>query len=143
MPRDLAVVDLGVLHLLGHARHHRHEARQRTHLLDLLHLLEEVVEGELALEELGRGRLGLVLLVDLLGLLDQGEHVAHAEDATGEAIGVEEVEVVELLAGGREGDRSPDDLLDRQGGATAGVAVELGEDDAVERERLRGRPRPW
>ena len=29
-----------------------------------------------------------------------------------------------------------DDLLDRQRGAAAGVAVELGEDDAVERERL-------
>ena len=47
------------------------DARQRAHLLELLHLLEEVVEGELALEQLGRGGLGLVLLVDLFGLLDE------------------------------------------------------------------------
>ena len=64
------------------------------------------------------------------------EHVAHAEDAPGEAVGVEEVEVLELLAGGGEGDGPADDLLDRQGGAAAGVAVELGEDDAVELEGL-------
>jgi hypothetical protein len=49
---------------------------------------------------------------------------------------VEEVEVLELLAGGGEGDGLADDLLDRQGGAAAGVAVELGEDDAVEGEGL-------
>ena len=121
--------------------HHPDEAGQRAHLLDLLHLLEEVLEGELALEQLGGRRLGLVLLVDLLGLLDEGEDVAHAEDAAGEAVGVEQVEVGELLAGGREGDRLADDLLDRERRAAAGVAVELGEDDAVERERLRGTPR--
>ena len=34
-----------------------------------------------------------------------------------------------------------DDLLDRQRGAAAGVAVELGEDHAVERQGLRGTPR--
>ena len=36
-----------------------------------------------------------------------------------------------------------DDLLHRQRGAAAGVAVELGEDDAVEVEGLRGTPRRW
>ena len=86
-----------------------------------------------------------VLLVDLLGLLDQREDVAHAEDAAGQAVGVEQVEVLELLAGRREGDRAADDLLDRERGAAAGVAVELGEDDAVELEglveRLGGRDR--
>jgi hypothetical protein len=49
---------------------------------------------------------------------------------------VELLEVVELLAGGGEGDGLADDLLDRQRGAAAGVAVELGEDDAVELEGL-------
>jgi hypothetical protein len=47
---------------------------------------------------------------------------------------VEQVELVDLLARGREGDRLADHLLDRQGGATTGVAVELGEDDTVERQ---------
>ena len=71
-----------------------------------------------------------------LGLLDEREHVAHAEDPVGHAVGVELLEVVELLAGGGEHDRPADHLLHRQGGAAAGVAVDLGEDHAVEAEGL-------
>ena len=71
-----------------------------------------------------------------LGLLDEREHVAHAEDAARHAVGVERLEVVELLAGTREEDRLADDLLHRQRGATARVAVDLGEDHAVEADRL-------
>ena len=67
----------------------------------------------------------------LLGLLDQGEHVAHVEDARGHPVGVEEVEVGHLLAVGGEHDRPAGDRGDRQRGTTAGVAVELGEHDAV------------
>jgi hypothetical protein len=79
--------------------------------------------------------LGLLLLEGLLGLLDQGEHVAHAEDAAGHAVGVELLELGELLARRREGDRPADDLLHRQRGTAAGVAVELRHDDAVDRQR--------
>ena len=49
---------------------------------------------------------------------------------------MELLEVGDLLAGGREGDGPADDLLDREGGAATGVAVELGEDHAVEGEGL-------
>jgi len=52
---------------------------------------------------------------------------------------VEQLEVVELLAGRREGDRPADHLFHRQGGAAAGVAVQLGEDDTVELEGLMER----
>ena len=83
----------------------------RAHLADRLHLLEEVLEGELvAAAELGGHLLGLVLVEGLLGLLDQGEHVAHAEDAGGHPVGVEDVEVLELLAVGGEHDRLAGDL---------------------------------
>ena len=123
---------------------HPQDLRHRAHLADLLHLLEEVVEGELAAlaGQLGGG-LGRLLGVEgLLGLLDQGEHVAHAEDARGHPVGVEDVEVGELLAVGGEHDRLAGDRRDRQRGTTAGVAVELGEHDAVEadavEEGLRG-----
>ena len=47
---------------------------------------------------------------------------------------------VELLAVGGEHDRPAGDRGDRQGGATAGVAVELGEHDAGEVRRRRGTP---
>ena len=65
-----------------------------------------------------------------LGLLDEGHHVAHAEDAARHPLGVEDVEVLELLAGRREQDRLAGDLPDRQRGATARVTVQFGEYDA-------------
>ena len=67
------------------------------------------------------------------------EHVAHAEDAAGHPVGVEDVEVLELLAGGREQDRHAGDLAHRQRGTTAGVAVELGQHDAGEADALAER----
>ena len=51
-------------------------------------------------------------------------------------LGVELLEPVELLADADELDRHPGDFLDRQGRAAAGVAVELGQDDAVEFQRV-------
>ena len=60
------------------------------------------------------------------------QHVAHAEDPLGHAVRVEALEVRQLLAGGGEHDRLAGDRLDRQRGAAARVAVELGEHDAVE-----------
>jgi hypothetical protein len=110
---------------------HAEQVGDRAHLADRDHLLEEVLQGELlAAEQLGGHLLGLVLVEGLLGLLDEGEHVAHAEDAASHPVGVEDVEVLELLAGGREHDRLAGDLPRRQRGATAGVAVELGEHHA-------------
>ena len=89
--------------------------------------------------DLGGGGLGLLGVEDLLGLLDQAEHVAHAQDAAGHAVGVEDVEVLQLLAGGREKDWDAGDLADRQRGATAGVAVELGQHHAGEADALAER----
>ena len=49
---EFVVVDLGVLQLLGHARASSRSCLERAHLLDLLHLLEEVLERELPFEQL-------------------------------------------------------------------------------------------
>ena len=49
--------------------------------------------------------LGLVLVDQLRGLLDQADDVAHLEDAARHALGVEGVEAGELLAGADELDR--------------------------------------
>ncbi len=143
-PVDLALVEvLELVAELPHAGEHPEHLGQRAHLADLHHLLEEVVEGELAVAlELGR-RLGRLVGVEgLLGLLDQGEQVTHVEDARGHPVGVEQVEVGELLARGGEHHRLAGHLRDRQRGTTTGVTVELGEDDAVVpdavEERLRG-----
>ncbi len=80
-----------------------------------------------------RSRLGGLGLVELaLGGLDQAHHVAHAENALGHTIGMEALELVELLAGGGEHDRLARYRLHRQGSATAGIAVELAHDHTVE-----------
>ena len=84
---------------------------------------------------------GLLLVDVLLGALDEREHVAHAEDPAGEAIGVEDLEGVGLLAGAHELDRHAGDGADRQRGTATGVAVDLGQDQARDGdhsgERLR------
>ena len=80
---------------------------------------------------------GLLLVEGLLGPLDERHHVAHAEDPAGEAVGVEHLERVGLLAGAEELDRDAGDRADRQGRAAAGVAVDLGQHQAGD-----ARPRP-
>ncbi len=66
-----------------------------------------------------------------LRLFDQGEHIAHAQDAAGHAVGVERLER-------RAFRRCPMNLMglpvtpDRERRAAAGVAVRLGQDDAAD-----------
>ena len=128
---------------------HPEQVADRPHLAHGLHLLEEVLERRSPRRPASCRPSSRPASASkcLLGLLDQGEHVAHAEDARGHPLGVEDVEVGELLAAAGEQDRHAGEVADRQRRAAAGVAVELGEDDAGEPdavlERLRGdRPRP-
>ena len=81
-------------------------------------------------------RLRLLSVDRLLRLLDQAEHVAHAEDARGEAVGMERLEGVDLLAGADELDRQAGDRADRERRAAAGIAVHLGDDEAADVQRL-------
>src|SRR4029450_5540049 len=105
--------------------------RDRAHPAHRDELVEEVLEGEaLAADELGGHLLLLVRVERGLRLLDEREHVAHAEDPARHPVGGGEAEVRELLTGGREEDRLAGDLTDGEGGATAGVTVQFGEYDA-------------
>ena len=80
--------------------------------------------------------LGRLLLVDgLLDALDQGEHVAHAEDPRGHPVGEEDLEVLGLLAGAGEPDLLAGGASQGERGAASSVAVELGQDHAVEADR--------
>src|SRR3954468_1324451 len=133
----LRLVDLvDALELLAHAGNELDEAADRPHPPDHPVALEEVVEGELALHHPRLELLLLVLLHRLLRALDQREHVAHAQDARRHAVRMEILELVDLLADGDELDRSARHGLPRQRRAAARVAVELREDDAVERDAL-------
>ena len=133
---QLALVDLEPLQLVADTRDHREHALQRAHLAQHLVAGEEVVERELAGAE-ARLHLRLLVLGDgRLRLLDQRQDVAHAEDPRGHPVGVEPLELVELLAGRGELDRPAGDRAHGQRRAAAGVAVELRQDDPVERDLL-------
>ena len=67
--------------------------------------LQEVVERELAGAHPALHLLLLVLADGRLRLLDQRQHVTHPEDPGGHPIGVEHLELVELLADRGELDR--------------------------------------
>src|SRR5215212_9235505 len=95
---ELALIDLEPLHLLaGEPGQHAQQVCQRAHLADLLELAEEVLERELVAAQLALELLGLLLVVGVLRLLDQAQDVAHAEDPLRHAVGVEALELVELL----------------------------------------------
>ena len=78
----------------------------------------------------------LVLVECLLGALNQGQHVAHTENSPSHAVGVELLELVQLLAGAGKCDRPTDDFLHAERGTATRVAIEFGQNDTVYRQRL-------
>src|SRR5205807_2215637 len=105
--RELPLVDLvESVELLADTGNQLQQSRDRAHAADHPVALEEIVEAELAPEHAGLELFLLVLLHRLLGALDQRQHVAHAEDARRHTVGMEVLELVELLADGDELDRA-------------------------------------
>ena len=124
-----------VLHL-GDAGHHAEQAAHAAHRLHLLQLFAQVAEIELALAHL-LGRAHRLFGVDIGGgLLDQRDDVAHAENAAGDARGIEFLQRVEFFAGADQLDRLVGDRAHRQRGAAAAVAVDAGEHDAGQADAL-------
>ena len=137
---DLREVLFGNLEVLGQrvreARDHLHDVGHRSDLAHLAHLVEKVVEREALLEDLLLELLRLLFRVDALRFLDQREHVAHAEDARGQTIGIERLERRELLADADELDRRAGFGMNRERRAAARVAVHLREDHARDPETI-------
>src|SRR5436189_216659 len=78
------------------------------------HALHELVEAELALHQPGLHLRLLVRLDSLFRALDEREDVAHAEDARRHPVGMEVLELVDLLADGDQLDRPAGDRLHGQ-----------------------------
>ena len=68
------------------------------------------------------------------GLFDERHHVAHAQDAADDAVGMERLEGVGLFAGADELDGLAGDVANGERRAAARVAVHLGQDHAGEAE---------
>src|SRR5215213_250010 len=131
-PGELLVVYLDVPELCSETGDHAEQSGERAHLLYHLHLLQEVLERELAAHELLALGLGLRTVHLLFGLLDEREYIAHPEDAARHPVRVEVVELAHLLAFGGEFDRPPRYRDHGERDPAAGVAVELGQDHPVE-----------
>ena len=133
-PDERGVVDVRPRRKPVHTREHAQHLAERSHLLDLLKLLEEIFERELRFAQF-RFELDRLFLVELLlRLLDQCDNVPHPEYAGGEPVGMEFFQRIKLLTGGDELDRLPDRGAQRNRRASARVTVHFRQDRAVEIE---------
>ena len=69
---------------------------------DLAQLVQVILQREAVGAHLAGQVDGLLLVKAFLGLVDQGQHVAHAQYAAGHAVGVEGLDVRQLFADARE-----------------------------------------
>ena len=126
---QLALIHLGLGHVLHRAefRQHSQHLVERAHAAKLLHLIAKILQREAVRQHLLLERLGLILIDRGLGLFDQGQDVAHAQDARNHALGVEDLQRIVPFADADELDRLARDLMNREGRAAARVAVQLGQ----------------
>ncbi len=129
MPHAL-VVHAGHAFELAHAGDHAEQALQRAELFHEAELAEEVVEVEFVLLQAAHHAHGLLLVYFLGGFFDEADHVPHAEDALRHAVGVEDLKLVGLFPDADELHGAAGDLAHGEQRAAAGVAVELGHDEA-------------
>ena len=130
---DFAFVELiELLTDLSRTRQHPQHLAHRTEFPDLLQLLQKVLESQLSLLDFPGQLLGLLHVKGGFGLFDQGQDVAHIQDARSHAVGVEAFEVVQALAGRGKQHRHPGDSAHRQRRPTARVAVQLRQHHAGE-----------
>ena len=93
-----------VLHL-GDAGHHAHQAAETTHGLHLRKLIAQVGKIELALAHLLGDARGFFRIDMRCGLLDEGDDVAHAEDAARNTRRMEVFQRIGLFTGADQLDR--------------------------------------
>ena len=128
---------VGVLRRHGAVCHLRrqliHEGAQPPHAADLLQLGAQIGQIKaLARGDLTGQTLGLTDLDIALYAFDQRHDIAHAEDALRHALGIEQLQSLAFLTHAEKNDGFARHFPYRQGGATARVAIGLGEDNTGE-----------
>ena len=139
LPLEQALVEVRrcelILHL-GDAGQHTHQPGHAAHLLHLYELLAQVREIERALAHLLGDPRRLLRVDRRHRLLDQRDDVAHAEDAVGNARGMEILERIHLLAGADELYRLARHRTHGERGAAAAVAVDPREHDSGQADAI-------
>ena len=92
------VIYIHILKSLSHTRNHGSEVLYVPHLLYLLYLVIEIHESELVLGQLLLELPGLLLIKLLLGLLDKGYDIAHAENTVRNPLRMEDIKRLHLLS---------------------------------------------
>ncbi len=115
-------------------RHHLQQPLREPSFADLFDLISEVFKREIVAEQLLLHFLGGLEIDVLLDLVDEREDITHAEDARGNAVGMERFEGIALFAHADELKRLTGDGTDGESGAAAGIAVHFGEDDTGDAE---------
>ena len=97
---------------------------------------QQVVQVHAPAAEPGGELFGLFLLDGLRGPLHKADDIAHAENARGDPLRVEDLDAVELLARADELDRPPGDMAHGERCAAARIAVDPGQHDAGDADLL-------
>ena len=126
------------VHLAGLGRHLAgqlvHERAQATHALHLAQLLQKVVEVKaLAALDLGRQLLCFGHVHIGRHLLHQGHNVAHAQHAVGMAVGVKQLNTIELFAHAHILNGRTRDRAHRQRRTATRITIGFGQHNARER----------
>ena len=134
-PRELLLIHLarGLLHARKRPNRRKHLQNRfhAPHLLDLKQLLAEIIERESISEQRLLSQILTLLAVKRgLGPLNQRHHVAHAQDASNDAVRMKWFERVRLLAHADKLDRLPCDMANRKRRAAARVAIHLRQNHA-------------
>ena len=127
------VVEIDTFQLLldlPHAGQQVHHAAHAAELLQLPELIGEVFEIEGAFAHALGDLLRLVVIDFLCRALDQADHVAHAENASGNALGMKVLQPVELFAGTHQLDRLAGHRPHGKRRAATAIAVDARQHDA-------------
>src|SRR5579859_708824 len=115
-------------------REHAHELFERAHLANLLQLVAKILERKFVVLELALEFARLLFVDGFLGFFDEREHVAHAEDARDDAVGMKLLDGIVFFADAGELHGRAGDFANGERRAAASVAVELGENHSRDTE---------
>ena len=133
----LLFIDLAGIEALAQvAGEHGGDLAQITHFLQLFQLIQIIRKGQAVFPQLLLQLFGLLLVILLLRLLNEGKHIAHTQNTGGHTLRVKQLDHVQLFAGAHELDGLARGRPDGQGRAASCVAVQLGQQHPVDAQGL-------